>query len=190
MKTTLIIFLFLISILIYIITFLKLKLSFEVSIQKNIATIKGKIFKKKIEHEIKFSLDNILYKPKEDIKILNSFNKDIPEILDLIEIKKLDISLKIGTPFIFATTFLTIFISSIIPIIYQKINNKNGKLSYKIEPNFKDFEISGEIKIDLNITILNIIWLIIYVQRNNKEKRRRKKYEQSSYRGFNEYSYE
>lgn len=189
MKTTLIIFLFLISSLIYIIAFLKIKFSVEFTIRNNVVNIVAKIYKKKFEKEMEISLKKLLARPKEDIKILKLFNKDFTEILELIEIEKLDIDLKIGTPFIFATTFSTVFISSIIPIIYQKAN-KNGKLLYKIEPEFNSLKIDGNIKINFKITLLKLICFIMYAKKNNKKTRRRKKYEQSSYRGFNEYGYE
>lgn len=190
MKTTLIIFLFLISSLIYIITFLKIKFSVELTMRNNVVNIAVEIYKKKFEKEIEISWERLLASPKEDIKTLKLFNKDVTEILELIEVEKLDIVLKLGTPFIFATTFLIVLISSVIPIIYQKTNNKNGKLSYKIEPEFNNFKIDGTVKIDFKITLLKLICFIMYAKKNNKKTRRRKNYEQSSYRGLNEYSYE
>lgn len=200
MKTTLIIFLFLISILIYIIAFYKIKVEFELLIKNNLINIKRIVFKKEKNKELKISFDMILNAIKEkfelhenlkDVKISKFSIEEISQILEAIEIEKLDISLKVGTPFVSTTIFSVIVLSSIIPTIYQKTDNRNGRLFYKIEPSFNDFEIRGKINVDFKFTILKLIWIKNYLKKsNNKQKIRRRKYDKSSYRRFDEYSYE
>lgn len=200
MKTTLIIFLFLISILIYIVAFLKIKVEFELLIKNNIINIKRIILKKEKNKELEFSLDDIidiikekfeLHEKLKDVKLFNFSMQDISQILEVIEIEKLDISLKVGTPFTSFTILSVVIISTIIPTIYQKTDNRNGKLFYKIEPNFNDFEINGKINLDFKFTIFKLMWIKNYLKKSdNKQKIRRRKYDESSYRGFDEYSYE
>ena len=200
MKTTLIIFLFLISILIYIVTFFKIKVEYELVIKNNLIVIKRIILKKEKYKEIKVSFDKIIDTIKEKFKLHEKLNevkmfdfsiKDISEILEVIEIEKLDILLKVGTPFVSTTVFSVVTLSTIIPIIYQKTDNRNGKICYKIEPSFNDFEIRGKINLDFKFTILKLLWIKNYLKRsNNKQKIRRRRYDKSSYRGFDEYSYE
>ena len=200
MKTTLIIFLFLISILIYILAFFKIKVEYELLIKNNLITIKRIVFKKEKRKEIKVTVDKIVDKIKEkiklheklkDVKMFNFSIKDISEILEAIEIEKVDILLKVGTPFTSFTIFSVIALSTIIPTIYQKTDNRNGNLFYKIDPSFNDFEINGKINLDFKFTILKLIWIKNYFKKsNNKQKIRRKRYDESSYRRFDEYSYE
>lgn len=200
MKTTLIIFLFLISILIYIVAFLKIKVEFELLIKNNLINIKRIILKKEKNKELEFSLDDIidiikekfeLHEKLKDVKLFNFSMQDISQILEVIEIEKLDISLKVGTPFTSFTILSVVIISTIIPTIYQKTDNRNGKLFYKIEPNFNDFEINGKINLDFKFTIFKLMWIKNYLKKSdNKQKIRRRKYDESSYRGFDEYSYE
>lgn len=200
MKTTLIIFLFLISILVYIVEFYKIKVEYELLIKNNLIIIKRIILKKEKRKEIKISLDNIICKIKEklefhenlkDVKFANFSIQDIMEILEVIEIEKLDIVLKVGTPFTFMTVLSVIALSSIIPTVYQKTDNRNGNLFYKIEPSFNDFEINGKVNLDFKFTVLKLIWVKNYLKKsNNKSKKRRRKHDESSYRRFDEYSYE
>lgn len=200
MKTTLIIFLFLVSFLIYIVTFFKIKVEFELLINNNLINIKRVVLKKEKSKEIKISLDKIinlieekfkLHERLRDVKFSKFSVEDIIEILGALEIEKVDISLKVGTPFVTATIFSVVALSTIIPTIYQKTDNRNGNLFYKIEPNFNDFEIKGKINLDFKFTILKLIWIKNYLKKsNNKQKIRRRKYDESSYRGFDEYSYE
>lgn len=200
MKTTLIIFLFLISILIYIVAFLKIKVEYELQIRNNLFIIKRIVLKKEKRKKLKISLEKVLDVIKEkfefheklkDVKLFDFSMKDISEILEVIEIEKLDIVLKVGTPFTSFTIFSVIFLSTIIPTIYQKTDNKNGNLFYHIEPNFNDFEINGKINLDFKFTILKLIWIKNYLKKSdNRQKIRRRKYDESSYRKFDEYSYE
>lgn len=199
MKTTLIIFLFLISILIYIVAFFKIKVEFELLIKNNLIIIKRIFFKKEKRKEIKISSDMLintirekfeLHEKIEDVKISKFSIKDILQILEAIEIEKMDIALKVGTPFISATILSVIALSTIIPTIYQKTDNKNGKLVYRIEPDFNDFVISGKINLDFKFTILKLIWIKNYLKKSNNKKIRRREYDKSSYRRFDEYSYE
>ena len=126
-----------------------------------------------------------------NVRFKNFTFKEVGELLEVIEIESANISLKVGTPFIASTISLVVFLSSIIPIIYGKTDNRNGKLFYRIEPNFNKFEFVGEIQIDAKSTLLKVVWVRNYFKnKDNKQIKRRKKYEQSSYRGFDEYSYE
>ena len=200
MKTTLIIFLFLISILIYIVAFFKIKVEYELIIKNNLLIIKRIILKKEKRKEIKVTVDNLidkviekieLHEKLKDVKLFNFSIQDISEILEIIEIEKLDISLKVGTPFTFCTILFVTFLSSIIPTLYRKTDNRNGKLFYHIEPNFNNFEISGKINLDFKFTILKLIWIKNYLKKSdNKQKTRRRMYDKSSYRRFDEYRYE
>ena len=132
-----------------------------------------------------------LHEKLKDVKLFNFSMQDISQILEVIEIEKLDISLKVGTPFTSFTILSVVIISTIIPTIYQKTDNRNGKLFYKIEPNFNDFEINGKINLDFKFTIFKLMWIKNYLKKSdNKQKIRRRKYDESSYRGFDEYSYE
>ena len=116
---------------------------------------------------------------------------EITEILEIIEIEEANLFLKIGTPFLGSTICLVTFISSIIPVIFEKTDNRNGKLIYNIRPNFEDFEFTGDININFKITLLEFIWIIKFLKKkNDKQLKRRNKHDQSSYRGFDEYSYE
>lgn len=152
--------------------------------------------KKEFVEKNKFTLDWFAKEIKvnqkiEDVRIGKRSIKDIIEILELIEIENMNIVLKVGTPFIPTTVFLVTLLSTLIPVIYEKTDNRNGNLNYKVEPNFNKFELSGEIKSTFKITILRVMWIINYLKKsNNKQIRRRRKYEQSSYRGVDEYSYE
>lgn len=117
--------------------------------------------------------------------------KEIGELLEIVEIESASIYLKVGTPFLISTVSLVVFLSSIIPIIYEKTDNRNGKLFYKVEPNFNKFEFVGEIQLGIKSTLLRVIWIINYLKKkSDKQRKRRRKYEQSSYRGFDEYGYE
>ena len=94
MKTTLIIFLFLISILIYIVAFFKIKVEFELLIKNNLIIIKRIFLKKEKRKEIKISSDMLintirekfeLHEKIEDVKISKFSIKDILQILEAIE---------------------------------------------------------------------------------------------------------
>lgn len=111
--------------------------------------------------------------------------------MEIIEIENLDIYLKVGTPIVSSTIIMVILLSSVIPILYDKTDNKSGRLFYKIVPNFNRFELVGKINLECRVTILELIWIIRYLKKKNDKKvKRRRSNEQSSYRGFNEYGYE
>ena len=200
MKTTLIIFLFLTSILIYFAIFYKIKIKLNIKIDNNLLILNGRFLRKNVTKEFEIIAEEIIEDIKEliikhkridKIKIKELSIMEMGEILQLIEIKKLDIFLKVGSPFISSTIFLVIVLSTLIPVIYEKTDNRNGKLFYNVEPNFNKFQLAGDINLDLKITLLNIWLIICYLKKkNNKQIKRRSRYEQSSYRGFNEYGYE
>ena len=156
--------------------------------------------KKEFTKEIKITTDMIIkgikdlikkHKKLENIKIQKLSFKEISEILEVIEIEKLDISLKVGTPFISSTIYLVIILSTLIPVIYEKTDNRNGNLHYNVEPDFNKFEFVGEISLEIRLTIIKILMIIHYLKKkNNRQIKRRSRDEQSSHRRFNEYSYE
>ena len=160
----------------------------------------GKILNKNFFKEVNITVETLIKAIKEKIKTHKDFEnikfdrrtpKEIMEILEIIEIENLYINLRVGTPFISSTISLVILLASIIPVIYEKTDNRKGKLFYNVEPNFNDFKFVGEINLNFKITLLEIIWISNYLKKkNNKKTKRRKKYEQSSYRGIDEYSYE
>ena len=84
-----------------------------------------------------------------------------------------------------------IILSTLIPVVYGKTDNRNGNLFYNIEPIFNNFEFVGEIELTFKTTFMKIFMIIHYLKKkNSKKKKRRSRDEQSSYRRFNEYSYE
>ncbi len=155
---------------------------------------------RKFTKEIKITTDAIInaikeltqkHKKIENIKIRKVSMKEIGEILEMIEIENLGVSLKVGTPFIPSSISLVIILSTLIPVIYEKTDNRNGNLFYNVEPNFSKFEFVGEINLNFKITVMKILMIICYLKKkNNKKIKRRSRDEQSSYRRFNEYSYE
>lgn len=131
------------------------------------------------------------HKKPGNIRIQKISLKEIGEILEVIEIEKLDILLKVGTPFISSTIYLVIILSTLIPVIHEKTDNRNGKLFYNVKPVFNKFEFVGEINLELRLTIIKMLLIIHYLKKkNNRQIKRRSRDEQSSYRRFNEYSYE
>ena len=142
-----------------------------------------------IAHVIKEKIQT--HKKLENIKIGNRTPKEIEEILEIIEIEKLNIDLQVGTPWISSTISLVIFLASIIPIIYEKTDNRNGNLKYNVQPCFNKFKLDGKIELIFKVTPLQLICIYSYLKRkNNEKKKEREKYEQSSYRGLDEYGYE
>ena len=144
-----------------------------------------KIYKiSKMKEKIKnFEKDIYTNKDKIDFKIINILKK----LSQNIDIKNVNLKIKLGTENAFLTSILVAIISSILPIIIATGNLKRDEINYFIKPvynnqNLIKFAISGIFKIKV-IHIINIIYVL-------NKKGGVKKYERTSNRRSYDYSYE
>ena len=144
-----------------------------------------KIYKiSKMNEKIKnFEKDIYTNKDKIDFKIINILKK----LSQNIDIKDINLKIKIGTENAFLTSVLVAIISSILSIIIATRKLKRDEINYSIKPvynnqNLINFAISGIFKIKV-IHIINIIYVL-------NKKGGVKKYERTSNRRSYDYSYE
>lgn len=175
---TLIIFLFIISMLIVMIFMYKIKakgsiringaridISFEIMNKKHQKSKQLKAFNTILE---KMLNTNNIKKLDEKNKKIESLIREIHNITSIVNVDFLKMSFLISTPFVGTTVFSTVLLSSVIPIIHQNFFDGKGRLMYKVIPEYNEFKFEGDIEFSFFITSFQI--LLIYIWWKKKKK--------------------
>ena len=158
---TLIIFLCLFVLLLFVV-FKKIKINFELNIKEFDYILNITFFSK--NHIRKGNVLEFFRsgKGKFDLEV-------IKEISSLINVNELTTHIEIGTEFIFFTNILTVFLSTIIPMLYNYPMNRKKNLSFDIKPYYDKFCFIADIKSEIELTLLEIF--IIYLHYRKKSKK-------------------
>lgn len=91
----------------------------------------------------------------------------IKEICPLININSLSTDIEIGTEFIFLTNIFTVFLSTLVPVLYNFPVNSKKNLHFDIKPYYNKFCFIVKVKTEVELTLFDLF--IIYLKfRKNK----------------------
>lgn len=182
---TLIIFLFVISLLIMLFVFYKIKVKIKIAINEEKIDAIFEIMNKKYnkfynlkELNIyalileKLSRNRNVKQADMPISKVDNLIIEVRDITSFIEIDYANISFIVGTPFIALTIFSNITLSTLIPVVYQKLFMAKGRLNYKVIPEYNKFKFVGNIEGTFFITSFRILLIYIWLKKNNKEKKK------------------
>ena len=166
---TLIIFLLIIFSLFVLIQFIKINIFFEIKVRNFNVFIKIKILNKIFQWKVLLKRRNLNenYNIKNELKQNNMqlYIEIFKNIIEVLELKRINLNVLVGALFMIPTIFLTVFISSLIPNITNLPFKKKGKLSFLVLPIYDTLSCKIDITSEFKVTIYNLILILVLLKR-------------------------